>query len=394
MIERPHARKQLAEALGRSPIVAILGPRQCGKTTLARLVAGDSETTWFDLEDPQAMRRLENPKLALSPLTGLVVIDEVQRQPELFPLLRVLADREPSPARFLILGSASPFLLRLTSESLAGRVEFIELGGFDLLEVGSAEQSRLWLRGGFPRSFLARNERDSSAWRDSFIATFLERDLPQLGIGVAAPTMRRFWTMLAHYHGQTWNGAELGRAFGVSAKTVRAYLDVLTATFVVRQVQPWFENLAKRQVKAPKVYLRDSGLLHALLGTNTRDELLSHPKVGASWEGFALEQVLRRESGDPYFWATHAGAEVDLVLMRRAQRCGYEFKFADAPRLTRSMTVALHDLALDQLWVVYPGDHSYPLAERITAVGLGQLASGATFGVAPAPPPAPERRGR
>lgn len=333
------------------------------------MIAGEG-ATWFDLEDPIASRQLENPQLALSPLRGLVVIDEVQRKPELFPLLRVLADRDPLSARFLLLGSASPFLLRMTSETLAGRVEFIELGGFDLSEVGAEAMQRLWVRGGFPRSFLARSEDDSSAWRESFVRSFLERDMPQLGVGVSAATMRRFWTMLAHYHGQIWNGSELGRALGVSAKTVRGYLDVLTATFVVRQLPPWFENLAKRQVKSPKVYIRDSGLLHTLIGLPTRTALIGHPKVGASWEGFALEEVLRHVEGDPYFWSTHAGAEVDLVLMRRARRLGFEFKYADAPALTRSMKVAQADLGLDHLWVIYPGEVAFDIDKHVTALPL------------------------
>lgn len=372
-IPRPSLQAAIAAGLRRNPIVAMLGPRQCGKTTLARMLASDRKATWFDLEAPVSLRRLENPELALQDLRGLVVIDEVQRMPELFEVLRVLADRPKTPARFLLLGSASPYLLRLTSESLAGRVEFVELGGFDCWEVGGKNVERLWLRGGFPRSYLADNDSDSAMWRESFIRTFLERDIAQLQIGVPSPTMRRFWTMLAHYHGQTWNGAELARALDVTAKTVRRYLDILTATFVVRQVQPWFVNIGKRQVKAPKIYIRDSGLLHALLGMETLEALLGHPKVGASWEGFALEQVLGRLRGDAYYWATHGGAEMDLLIMRRAKRWGFEIKRSDAPRLTQSMRTALADLQLDHLWVIYPGDTKYALAKNVTVLPLSAV---------------------
>lgn len=373
MLDRPQFRALVEQALQRSPITAILGPRQCGKTTLARLVAKDRPHTWFDLEAPEALQRLQNPSLALTPLTGLIVLDEVQRLPDIFPLLRVLADRRPLLARVLLLGSASPQLLRQTSETLAGRIEFVDLGGFDLREVGAAAQDQLWLRGGFPPSFLAASDDESAVWRANFIRTFLERDLPQLGVSTAATTLRRFWTMLAHYHGQTWNAAELAGAMGLSGKTVRHYLDTLTATYVVRQLPPWFENIGKRQVKAPKVYVRDSGVMHNLLGLLTRDDLLGHPKAGASWEGFAIEQILRVFDGDPYFWSTHNGAELDLVLMRRRERWGFELKLADAPSTTRSMRVALQDLRLDRLFVVYPGQESYALDERIEAMPLTKL---------------------
>ncbi|MBE3088195.1 MAG: ATP-binding protein, partial [Chloroflexi bacterium] len=292
MIDRPVCLRRVADAVRRSPVTALFGPRQCGKTTLARLFASDRHPTYFDLESEPDRRRLQNPELALGAVRGLVVLDEIQAFPSLFNVLRVLVDRPTNRARFLVLGSASPALVRSVSESLAGLVEFVEIGGFDLQEAGARRWERLWVRGGFPRSFLARSESDSLAWREGFIRTFLERDIPQLGIGVAPAAMRRFWTMLAHSHGQTWNGSELARSMGLSDKTVRSYLDVLTGSFMVRQLQPWHENIGKRQVKAPKVYLRDTGVLHSLIGVTDRHTLFGHPRVGASWEGFALEQVL------------------------------------------------------------------------------------------------------
>ncbi|MBT3220542.1 MAG: ATP-binding protein [Proteobacteria bacterium] len=375
LIDRIAFRHTVERSLHDNPVTAILGPRQCGKTTLARQVA-DQTSTWFDLEDPVDLHRLEAPKLALSSLEGLVVIDEIQRRPDLFPLLRVLADRSDHPATFLVLGSSSPDLVRWGSETLAGRIGFVDLGGFDLGEVGTVAMDSLWIRGGFPRSFLASNAESSIKWREDFIRTFLERDLPQLGIGLPSTTMRRFWTMLAHYHGQTWNGAELGRALGIPAKAVRRYLDLLTGTYMVRQLQPWFENLAKRQVKSPKIYLRDSGLLHTLLGIGSQREISGHPKVGASWEGFALEQVLRRYGErHAWFWGSYQGAELDLLIQRGGRRLGFEFKRADAPARTRSMCIAVTDLHLDHLWAVYPGKHSYPLDERITALPLTELLS-------------------
>jgi predicted AAA+ superfamily ATPase len=359
-------------ALARSPVVGILGPRQCGKTTLARQVVAELKHTWFDLEDPVALRQLEEPLLAFEAAQPFVVLDEVQRAPVLFPLLRVLVDRHPE-RRYLVLGSASPDLLRLSSESLAGRIEYLDLSGFSLGEVPGNEQRRLWLRGGFPRSFLADSDPDSFAWRESFVRTFLERDLSQLELGSNAAAMRRFWTMLAHYHGQLWNASEVGRSLGVSDKTARRYLDILEGTFVIRQLHPWHVNLGKRLVKAPKVYIRDSGLLHTLLGLGDLQALLGHPKAGASWEGFALEQVLAHVAGQPWFWATHAGAELDLLLLRRKNRWGFEFKLSTAPALTRSMHVALQDLELDHLWVVHPGEQRIRLAERITALPIHEL---------------------
>lgn len=374
MISRHRFHAAIEEALGRSPVVALLGPRQVGKTTLARQVVaerGGAAAAFFDLESPIDQHKLENPMLTLGALDGLVVLDEIQLRPELLAILRVLVDRPESRARFLILGSAAPELVRGSAESLAGRVEFVDMTGFDLDEVGEAALDQLWLRGGFPRSFLARTTDDSFAWRESFVRTFLERDLPQLGITLPAATLRRFWTMLAHYHGQVLNGSELARAFGISDKTVRSYLDILTGTFMVRQLPPWFENVGKRQVKAPKIYLRDSGLVHSLLGLSDLDQILGHPKVGASWEGFALEQILARtKQREAYFWATHSGAELDLLLFSGGRRFGVEFKRTDAPKLGRSMRTALETLALEHLWVVYPGTEIYPLAEQITAVPL------------------------
>lgn len=367
MIERRAYLGRLANAPRRSPVTALLGPRQCGKTTLARVFAAGRSTTRFDLESQGDLRRLQNPELVLGSQRGLVVLDEVQVLPELFNVLRVLVDRPDNRARFLLLGSASPEIIRSVSESLAGRVEFIDLSGFDLTETGPDSADSLWLRGGFPRSFLAESEEDSGAWREGFIRTFLERDIPQLGITIAAAAMRRFWTMLAHYHGQTWNASELGRSMGLSDKTVRSYLDILTGTFMVRQLQPWFENVGKRQVKAPKIYLRDSGLLHALLNVHDREALLAHPRVGASWEGFVLEQVLRVvRPPEAYFWRTHTGAEVDLFFLLGGRRYAVEMKFNEAPEITKSMRVAVADLRLDHLWILFPGATAYRAEEKIT----------------------------
>ena len=355
MIERSTYLKQLETALGRSPITALLGPRQCGKTTLARQLAATREATVFDLESEPDVRRLANPELVLGELDGLVVLDEIQHLPQLFGALRVLVDRPDTRARFLILGSASPELVRGVSESLAGRVEFVELMGFDLGETGAETRRRLWTRGGLPRSYLATSDDDSMAWRDGFIRTFLERDVPQLGIRIPAAAMRRFWTMLAHWHGQTWNASDLGRALGVSDKTVRGYLDLLTGTYMVRQLQPWFENVAKRQVKAPKIYFRDTGLLHALLGIPDAMALLGHPRVGASWEGFAIEQILRAlRCRDAWFWAAHGGGELDLMVVERGRRIGFEVKFNEAPRVTKAMRTAMETLTLDHLFIVCP----------------------------------------
>lgn len=376
MIERPRWLTAIRAALKRSRVVALIGPRQAGKTTLAREIVPADSPAYFDLEDPASLARLSEPMTALAPLKGVVVIDEIQRRPDLFPVLRVLADRRPLPARFLILGSATPELLRQSSETLAGRLETITLSGFGIEELGPKALMRHWRRGGFPPAYLARSEQASLVWRRQFIQTYLERDLPQLGITIPAVTLLRFWTMLAHYHGGVWNAAEAARSLGVSEPTARRYLDLLTGLFLVRQIQPWHENLKKRQVKAPKVYVRDSGLLHALLGLGSERELLSHPKVGASWEGYAIEETLRVVRPEAaYFWATHTGAELDLLLFVRGRRYGVEVKFQDAPRLTPSMRHALADLRLEHLTALYPGDHRYDLERRVTVVPLAELAA-------------------
>lgn len=361
-------------ALRRSRVVALLGPRQCGKTTLAREIVPPDSLNYFDLEDPRSLARLSEPDTALRPLKKWVVIDEIQRRPELFPLLRVLADRRPLLARFLVLGSASPDLLRQSSESLAGRLETLYLEGFRLADLGAEARSRHWLRGGFPLAYTARSEVDSLAWRRQFLLTFLERDLPQLNITIPALALRRFWNMIAHYHGQTWNSAELARALMVNESTVRRYLDLMADVFMVRQLPPWFENLGKRQVKAPKVYVRDSGLLHALLGIANQRDLESHPKVGASWEGYAVEEVLKSFRPDEaYYWATHNGAELDLLLFKNGRRIGIECKRADAPVMTPSMRIALKDLKLDRLCVLYPGEKRYSLAKKVEVIPLAEF---------------------
>lgn len=365
--------------LDQFPVVALLGARQVGKTTLARMVAAQAgAATHFDLEDPRDETRLAAPMLVLEPLRGLVVLDEIQRHPELFPVLRVLADRPDTPARFLILGSASPELIRESTESLAGRVAHHELPGLGLAEVGAAQWQQCWLRGGYPRSFLAPDEQASLRWRQELIRTLLERDLPALGLRLPAETLRRFWQMLAHYHGQTWNGAELARAFGVSEKTVRHYLDLLVSTFMVRVLPPWHANLAKRQVRSPKVYIADPGLLHALLGLGSLSELMGHPKVGASWEGFAISAITaaldaRREECS--FWGLHTGAELDLLVVRGQRRLGFEIKLTDSPRITPSVRSALEGLELERLYLVHAGEHRFPLAEGVEALPLRALAT-------------------
>ena len=375
-IERTHHLRRVRLLLREFPVVALIGARQVGKTTLARQLAAARKgpTTWFDLENPADLARLADPGLELRPLNGLVVLDEIQRLPEVFPLLRTLADRPRTPARFLVLGSASPHLLRQTSETLAGRVAFHELEGLGLSE--AAETERLWLRGGFPRSYLAGSESASRRWRNAFIDTFLSRDVPDFSGAIPPATLRRFWTMLAHWHGEVWNGAEFGRAFGVSHTTIRRYLDLLTSLFVVRQLPPWFENVAKRQVRSPKVYVADSGILHALLNLPVREDVVSHPKVGASWEGFIISQAMQLLAARPdqcFHWSTHSGASLDLLIAAGNRRYGFEVKRSEAPRLTPSMRSAFETLRLDRLDVVHAGSERYRLAPNINALPAADL---------------------
>lgn len=377
MILRQRLTNRVRAALSRARAVVLAGPRQSGKSTLARQFVPAGDPHYFDLENPLDRARLAEPMAALAPLDGLVVVDEVQHAPELFKVLRVLIDRPErirQAGQYLLLGSASPALLRQTGEALTGRVELVEVAGFSLDEVGAKRQNDLWLRGGYPLAFLAASDEDSVAWRLNAVSRLLESDLPQFGINVPAPAMLRFWRMLAHYHAQVWNAAEPARSLGVSEPTVRRYLDGLTHTYMVRQLEPWFENLGKRQVKAPKIFFRDTGLLHVLSGVRTLPELLAHPRSGASWEGFALEQVLRiAQPDEAYFWATHTGAELDLLMFKDRSRVGVEFKRADAPRLTPSMRIAMRDLRLDALYVVYPGSQRYRIAEGMEAVPLAAL---------------------
>ncbi len=375
MIPRPRHEAHLRRLLRQFPVVGLVGARQVGKTTLARTLAAREQgrVTFFDLEDPTDEARFADPRLALESLDGLVVIDEVQHSQGLFRLLRVLVDRPSNRARFLVLGSAGPGLLRQASESLAGRIAYHELTPFRLDETGPDSIDRLWIRGGFPRSFLAAGERESVAWRTAFLRTVLERDLPQLGITVPATTMRRFWTMVAHYHGARWNAAEVARSLGVSAPTVNSYLDSMVDALLVRRLTPWFENLKKRQVKAPKVYLSDTGMLHTLLSIRTESGILGHPKSGASWEGFAMQEVVRilaADWEDCHYWATHRGAEIDLLVFADGRRIGLEFKRTSTPGMTRSMHTALADLRLDRIFVLFPGRERFRLHERVEAVGL------------------------
>ncbi len=382
-MERPSFLHLVDSRLAANPVVALLGPRQCGKTTLARRVGERfaGKVSHFDLEDPTDLAALSAPRLALQDLSGLVVIDEIQRLPDLFPVLRVLVDRPDNPAHFLILGSASRDLIRQSSETLAGRISYLEMTPFTLGEVGVAARDQLWLRGGFPRSFLAASEADSRQWRKDYIATFLERDLPALGITIPPQSLRRFWMMLAHYHGQILNYSELGRSFGITDTTVRRYLDILSATFMIRLLPPWYENVGKRQVKAPKLFLRDAGLFHGLMAIPNMEALRTHPKLGASWEGFALEEIIRRHTAtaeEAYFWAAHGGGEVDLLLITEQGRLGFEVKYTDQPKVTRSMHTAMDVLQLSRLSIVYPGDRSFPLTEKISAIGLDNMFSQAT----------------
>ena len=372
IIERQHDCKALSKLMAMFPVVAILGPRQCGKTTLARTLGANH---YFDLENPQDAARLDQPQLALEDLSGLIIIDEIQRMPDMFPLLRYLVDQQKK-RKFVILGSASRDLIRQSSESLAGRIAYHYLGGFRLDDIDPAKMKTLWLRGGLPRSFLARSDEESLVWRNQYVTTFLERDIPQLGINIPARTLRRFWTMLSHYHGQILNYADLGRSFGVSDMTVRKYCEILEGTFMIRILQPWYANIGKRVVKRPKFYLSDSGLFHSLSSIETPQQLSASPKLGASWEGFALDCVCRtlgKQDEDLYFWSTHAGAELDLFWQQGGKNWGVEFKYEDAPRLTRSMKTAIEDLQLAGLWVVYPGKASYPLAKNIQTLSLSEV---------------------
>ena len=374
MIERAQLLEEVKNALQRNRAVALIGPRQCGKTTLARQIVSPDSPNYFDLENPVSLARLDEPMTALQDLHGTVVIDEVQRSPNLFPILRVLSDREPLPARFLILGSASPDLLRQSSESLAGRITMITMSGFGLEEVGIENQTKHWQRGGFPRSYLADDDNGSFEWRKDFVLTFLERDVPQFGIQIPSTSLFRFWSVLAHYHGQIWNVAETARTLNIGETTARRYMDLLQDLFMVRQLQPWYANLSKRQVKSPKIYLRDTGLLHYLLGIKSAGELALHPRLGASWEGYAIEEIIKSAQPDEvYFWATYSGAELDLLLIKDQQRIGVECKRMDAPKLTPSMRTAMQDLGLDKLIVVYPGSQPYALSEGIAVMPLAHI---------------------
>ncbi|MFH1412254.1 MAG: ATP-binding protein [Candidatus Omnitrophota bacterium] len=371
MINRSEYIKLITTALDRSRAVALLGPRQCGKTTLAREFIDINSPNYFDLEDPASLIALTNPKTALESLKGIVVIDEVQKRPDIFPVLRVLLDRAVSPAKFLILGSASPDLLRQSSESLAGRLEILEIEGFGLMEIGYDQASKRWLRGGFPLSFLAKNDGDSYAWRKSFVQSFLERDLREHGIDIPSVTLHRFWVMLAHSHGQIWNAAPIASSLGISEPTIRKYLDIFTSVFMVRQLQPWHANIKKRQVKSPKIYLRDTGILNFLLGLKTETEAFRHPGCGSSWEGFVIEEILRSvEPDNIYFWATHNGAEVDLVFAKGGKMYGVEIKRADAPKITPSIRIALEDLGLTKFSIVYPGIKKYSIDQKVEVLPL------------------------
>ncbi len=373
-IPRKELTLHIEQALERNPVVSLIGPRQCGKTTLARTIGKAQQATFFDLEHPVDASRLEQPLTALEHLQGLVVIDEAQLQPKLFPVLRVLADRNPLPARFLLLGSASPDLAANISESLAGRIHFVNMSGFSLNEVGIERWQQLWHRGGFPRSFLAGDDAGSYKWREDFIATFLERDLRRLGVMVAPESLRRLWMMVAHYHGQVASLSEIGRSLGENHTTIRRHLDILTGALVLRQLQPWHENIGKRQIKSPKIYVRDSGILHSLLGLPNAATIESHPKLGSSWEGFVIERIIQLfGERNCTFWATQAGAELDLLVFHHGKRYGFEIKYADAPRTTKSMHIAIDTLGLNHLFAVYPGNATYAINENIEALAISDL---------------------
>lgn len=374
-MERISFLKRIEKSFQVNPVVALLGPRQCGKTTLSKqFIATQGELpleNYFDLENARDLERLSDPMLTLSRLSGLIVIDEIQKVPNLFPHLRVLVDNKNLHQRFLILGSASRELIRQSSETLAGRISYLELTPFNYSETKNLEI--LWIRGGYPRSFLAATEEISLNWRKDFIRTYLEMDIPNLGIEVGPENIRRFWMMLSHYHGGIFNASEIGRSLGFSHKTMQHYADILSGTFMIRQLQPWFENNGKRQVKSSKIYMRDSGIFHSLLGIQNHSDLLLHPKLGASWEGFALEEIIRHheaDQGECYFWSTQQQAELDLLIFKEGKRLGFEFKYSTAPKLTKSMQIAYEDLKLDSLVVIYPGDINYPLKEEIEVVSL------------------------
>lgn len=381
ILERAYFLEKLRKLIKHYPVTALIGARQTGKTTLARVIAEEKRSEgepvhYFDLELPTHLRRLDEPQQALENLTGLIVIDEIQRRPELFPILRVFADRRPLPARFLVLGSASGVLLRQTTESLAGRIAYVELPGFGITEIDPGDQDKLWIRGGFPDSFLAEDSELSFFWREQFIQTFLERDIPSLGIKVESMQLWRFWQMAANYHGQIWHNAEIGRSLKMSDKTIKSYLDILTDTFMVRQLFPWYENVGKRVVKAPKFFIRDSGILHMLLNLRNIEDVQKNPKLGASWEGFALEQIIQlsNQGRNVYFWSTHGGAEMDLVMNYGGKRLGFEVKYADAPSTTKSMHIAIENLSLEKVYVIYPGKERYSLTEKIDVVPLIEVA--------------------
>ena len=374
MVPRTDLEKRILDSIESFPVTAILGPRQCGKTTMARSITGNFESLYLDLEDPRDYARIaQSPMHVLESQRGLIVLDEIQRLPDIFPILRVLSDRKPNLRKFLILGSASPHLTRNASETLAGRISFIDISGFSIPDVGDKNWEKIWLRGSFPRAYLAKSDDESHQWKENFIRTFLERDIPQMGISIPSASLRRFWTMTAHYQGQVWNGSEFARSIGATEPTARRYIDILTDAYVVRQLQPWYENLKKRQVRSPKIFIRDSGMLHALLNLPGK-MILSHPKLGASWEGFIIEQILEiSNTREAYFWATHAGAELDLLLFKSGKRIGFEIKYSDAPIRTKSMVIALDDLKLDQIFVIYPGTGSYTIDKKIRVIGMDDL---------------------
>lgn len=377
MIKRPYLQKKIQHAFRYGRIVALIGPRQCGKTTLARQIVAPDSSHYFDLENPISIGRLSEPMNTLSGLKGTVVIDEIQRMPSLFPILRVLADRKPLPARFLILGSASPEMVKHSSESLAGRVARVTMAGFSLAEVGLNRAERLWYRGGLPSSFLSKTDNDSMGWRKDFIQSFVDRDLPAYGINLPAVTVMRFWIMLAHNHGQLLNASEIACSLGINEVTVKRYVDILTGVFMVRQLQPWHANINKRQIKSPKIYIRDTGILHSLLGIRNMNELMVNPKYGLSWEGFVIEEIIKSvEPDEVYFWATHNGAEIDLVFFKNGRKYGVECKRADAPTLTSSMRIAFSDLNLSRIAVIYPGKQRYSLTKQIEVVPFESVAGG------------------